>query len=275
MAYPDIGRGYRQNRRRRAAEKEETAKKSKKSTPRLHSPGARARAMSAAVGLDTSTDSPRRQSTRAGAGTRSGGVASRPKRKMSVGKTPYRSKAARRTAKARADAEAKAKARARPTRRVNDLSPMSETKVVGTRRPNQSQELKAKKAAVTTPKAAPKPPKIDLTGKTKTKPADMMRRESATAAGMVAEKNPKSIAEARRKGSDTFIGKDGRKKAAVTKEELEASGYKTLREYLNAKNKKKKKPAMKKGGNVAKYAYGGEVRGAGIAKKGVKPCKMR
>jgi len=272
MAYPDIGRGYRQNRRRRAAEKEEeAAKKSKKSTPRLHSPGARARAMSAAVGLDTSTDSPRRQSTRAGAGTRSGGVASRPKRKMSVGKTPYRSIADKRAAKASADA----KARARPTRRVNDLSPMSETKVVGTRRPNQSQELKAKKAAVTTPEAAPKPPKIDLTGKTKTKPADMMRRESATAAGMVAEKNPKSIAEARRKGSDTFIGKDGRKKAAVTKEELEASGYKTLREYLNAKNREKKKPAMKKGGNVAKYTYGGKVRGAGIAKKGVKPCKMR
>ncbi len=270
MAYPDIGRGYRQNRRRRAAEKEEeTAKKPKKATPRLHSPGARARAMSAAVGLDTSTDSPKRQSTRAGAGTRRGGVASRPKRKKSVGKTPYRSITEKRAAKTRAAAKAK------PVKKVNDLSQMSETKVVGTRRPNQSQELKAKKAAVTTPEVAPKPPKIDLTGKTKTKPADMMRRKSATAAGMVAEKNPKSIAEARKKGSDTFIGKDGRKKAAVTKEELEASGL-SLRDYLNKqKGKTRKKPAMKKGGNVAKYAFGGKVRGAGIAKKGVKPCKMR
>lgn len=34
-------------------------------------------------------------------------------------------------------------------------------------------------------------------------------------------------------------------------------------------------PRMKKGGDVAKYAFGGSVRGAGIAKKGVKPCKMR
>jgi len=151
----------------------------------------------------------------------------------------------------------------------------TETRVTGTRRPNESQEMKAKKASIPAPKAAPKIPKIDVDGKAKTGPADMMRRESATAAGMVAEKNPKSIAEARRKGSDTFIGKDGMKKAAVTKEELEASGYKTLREYLNAKNREKKKPAMKKGGNVAKYTYGGKVRGAGIAKKGVKPCKMR
>jgi len=151
----------------------------------------------------------------------------------------------------------------------------TETRVTGTRRPNESQEMKAKKASVPAPKAAPKTPKTGIDGKAKTGPADMMRRKSATDAGMVAEKNPKSIAEARRKGSDTFIGKDGRKKAAVTKEELEASGYKTLREYLNAKNKKKKKPAMRKGGNVAKYAFGGKVRGAGIAKKGVKPCKMR
>ena len=151
----------------------------------------------------------------------------------------------------------------------------TETRVTGTRRPNESQEMKAKKASVPAPKAAPKMPKTGVDGKAKTGPADMMRRKSATAAGMVAEKNPKSIAEARRKGSDTFIGKDGRKKAAVTKEELEASGYKTLREYLNAKNRKKKKPAMKKGGKVPGYAPGGKIRGAGIAKKGVKPCKMR
>jgi hypothetical protein len=39
-------------------------------------------------------------------------------------------------------------------------------------------------------------------------------------------------------------------------------------------------PGMKSGGKVKKsktkgYAKGGKVRGAGIAKKGVKPCKMR
>ncbi len=151
----------------------------------------------------------------------------------------------------------------------------TETRVTGTRRPNESQEMKAKKASVPASKAAPKMPKTGVDGKAKTGPADMMRRKSATDTGMVAEKNPKSIAEARKKGSDTFIGKDGRKKAAVTKEELEASGL-SLRDYLNKqKGKTRKKPAMKKGGNVAKYAFGGKVRGAGIAKKGVKPCKMR
>lgn len=34
-------------------------------------------------------------------------------------------------------------------------------------------------------------------------------------------------------------------------------------------------PGMKKGGKVKKYNKGGKVRGAGIAKKGVKKCKMR
>ena len=155
-------------------------------------------------------------------------------------------------------------------KKVKDLG----TKVTGTRRPNESQELKGKKAAVPAPKAASRTPKTGVDGKAKTSPADMMRRKSATGTGMVAEKNPKSIAEAKKKGSDTFIGKDGRKKAAVTKEELEASGYKSLREYLNAQ-RKKKKPAMKKGGDVAKYAAGGSVRGAGIATKGTRPARMR
>ncbi len=34
--------------------------------------------------------------------------------------------------------------------------------------------------------------------------------------------------------------------------------------------------AMKKGGMTKKgYAKGGKVRGAGLARKGVRPCKMR
>ena len=150
----------------------------------------------------------------------------------------------------------------------------TETRVTGTRRPNESQEMKAKKASVPAPKAAPKILKTGVDGKARTGPADMMRRKSATGTGMVAEKNPKSIAEAKKKGSDTFIGKDGRKKAAVTKEELEASGL-SLRDYLNKqKGKTRKKPAMKKGGDVAKYAFGGSVRGAGCATQGTRPAKM-
>jgi hypothetical protein len=44
------------------------------------------------------------------------------------------------------------------------------------------------------------------------------------------------------------------------------------------KNVKTKTPAKKmKGGNMVKkgYAKGGKVRGAGIARKGTRPCKMR
>ena len=36
-----------------------------------------------------------------------------------------------------------------------------------------------------------------------------------------------------------------------------------------------KMPAMKKGGKVKTYKKGGKVRGAGIAKQGVRKCKMR
>lgn len=238
MAYPDIGRGYRQNRRRRAAEKEEeVAKKPKRATPRLHSPGARARAMSAAVGLDTSTDSPPRGKARAPFGTERGG------RAMRLKDMKARKASARNKYKA-PKPKAKAKAKAKPVKKVNDLSRMSETKVVGTRRPNQSQELKAKKSAITTPRPAPKPPKIDLNGKTKTKPADMMRRKSATGRSMVAEKNPKTVGAAKKAGKSTFIGKDGRKKAAVTREELKASGL-SLRDYLNKQQGKTRRKAKK------------------------------
>jgi hypothetical protein len=39
--------------------------------------------------------------------------------------------------------------------------------------------------------------------------------------------------------------------------------------------KKPPMPGMKKGGKVKKYNKGGKVRGAGIAKQGVRKCKMR
>lgn len=58
--------------------------------------------------------------------------------------------------------------------------------------------------------------------------------------------------------------------------ELEDSGL-SLRDYLDKnlrKGKPRKKPAMKKGGDVAKYAFGGSVRGSGCATKGTRPAKM-
>jgi hypothetical protein len=58
MAYPSIGRGYRRNRRDKA-EKEESKDEAKKAAPRRATPGERARAMSAAVGLDTSPETPK------------------------------------------------------------------------------------------------------------------------------------------------------------------------------------------------------------------------
>jgi len=50
-----------------------------------------------------------------------------------------------------------------------------------------------------------------------------------------------SVAEAKRKGLSTYVGRDGKPKAAVTAEELKKSGHKTLRAYLNAKGKPAKK----------------------------------
>jgi len=72
------------------------------------------------------------------------------------------------------------------------------------------------------------------------------------------KKEPTSIAEAKRMGKSYFIGRDGKRKAAVTKEELDASGM-SLNEYLN--KQQGKTPAKKaKGGVAAKknaFAKGG------------------
>lgn len=45
--------------------------------------------------------------------------------------------------------------------------------------------------------------------------------------------------------------------------------------YKRATGKMKDKPKKMMGGGMAKYKKGGSVRGAGCAKKGVRPCKMR
>jgi hypothetical protein len=227
MAYPSIGRGYRRSRRGKA--EEESKDDAKKATPRRATPGERARAMSAAVGLDTSPDKPKKANRAARFGTKIGGMAQKPKTKRPA-RSSYKS--------------AKPKAAAKPVKKVNDLSRMSETKVTGVRRPNQSQELKAKKSAITDRNMPPKAPKTDVGGKAKTGPADMMRRKAATGRGMVAEKNPKTVGAAKKAGKSTFIGKDGRKKAAVTREELKASGL-SLRDYLNKQQGKTRRKAKK------------------------------
>lgn len=88
----------------------------------------------------------------------------------------------------------------------------------------------------------------------------------------------RTVAAAKAAGHDTFIDKSGVEKAAVTKEELEASGL-SLREYLNKQRGLTRRKDMKKGGVVKKTtkakAPKPKVRGAGIAKRGVRPCKMR
>ena len=68
----------------------------------------------------------------------------------------------------------------------------------------------------------------------------------ATSTSTTGDNEPRSIAEAKRMGKDYFIDKSGNKKAAVTAEELKASGM-SLRDYLN---KQKGKKRMAKGGMV-------------------------
>jgi len=62
---------------------------------------------------------------------------------------------------------------------------------------------------------------------------------------------PKSIAEARKQGKSYFIGKDGKRKAAVTKEDMKKAGFKSfgaqsLRKYLNQQKKEKTPADVKK-----------------------------
>ena len=111
-----------------------------------------------------------------------------------------------------------------------------------------------------------KPPKVESA-------ADSLRKGTA-----------RSVAEAKRKGLGTFTNVRGDEKAAVTKEELEASGM-SLRDYLN-KQKGKTRRGMMKGGAVKKPFKTGDlvkakpkakkkIRGAGKEIKGLRPCKMR
>ena len=105
--------------------------------------------------------------------------------------------------------------------------------------------------------------------RTKTPPAKTKSTTNPTSA--------KSISASRRAGGSTFTGKDGEQKANVTAEELKASGM-SLRDYLNKKQGKTRRPEMKKGGPVnktTKVKKTNKVRGSGIAIRGVRPAKMR
>jgi hypothetical protein len=89
-------------------------------------------------------------------------------------------------------------------------------------------ERKKRKVPVETPRPTAKP----TAKKTTPTPPKKNDKKSQVA---------KSLAEAKRKGLSTYVGKDGKKKAAVSAEELKASGHKSLRAYLNAKGKPAKK----------------------------------
>jgi len=91
-------------------------------------------------------------------------------------------------------------------------------------------------------------------------------------------KDYKTIAEAKKAGSN-FYSKGGTKMAAVVKEDL--SEGQSLRDLMNKKLGKTRigeslaPTKEKRSGRSGGMARGGKVRGVGIAKKGVRPAKMR
>jgi hypothetical protein len=111
------------------------------------------------------------------------------------------------------------------------LDNKNKTKVgTGSSGPSTRQSNKPTKAPSTpnTPKA-PSTPNTANTSKTPKAPS------TSTSQG-----NPRSIAEAKKMGKDYFVGKDGKRKAAVSAEELKASGM-SLRDYLNKQQGKTRK----------------------------------
>lgn len=77
--------------------------------------------------------------------------------------------------------------------------------------------------------------------KARTEAANKNQAQVKAKTKTTAPKEPRTIAEAKRMGKSYFIGRDGKKKAAVTAEDLKKSGHKNLQAYLNAKGKKAKK----------------------------------
>jgi hypothetical protein len=87
-----------------------------------------------------------------------------------------------------------------------------------------------------------------------------------------------ALKRAKAAGVSSYLGSDGKEKAAVSKEDLKEG--QSLREYLNEQRlakrttKKSGQAGMMNGGKVKKYKTGSTVRGHGIARGG-KACKMR
>ena len=116
----------------------------------------------------------------------------------------------------------------------------NKTKVgTGSSGPSTRQSNKPTKAPSTpsTPSTpnTPKAPSTPNTPKAPSTPKTTKAPSTSTNQG-----EPRSIAEAERMGKDYFIGKDGKRKAAVREEDLKASGM-SLRDYLNKKQGKTRK----------------------------------
>jgi len=131
---------------------------------------------------------------------------------------------------------------------------------------------------------APTTSEVMATRKKKTEDSSKTSKAKPAPKDPTPSKVARSIAEAKRMGVDTFTNKAGKELAAVTKEELDASGM-SLRDYLN-KQQGKTRRGMKKGGAVKKPFKTGDlvkakpkakkkIRGAGKEIKGLRPCKMR
>ena len=175
----------------------------------------------------------------------------------------------------------------RQTTRVK-TTPKPDTRARATATRSQAEEarrtMSGPDARPSTPETSPRPTRSRVGGTGS--PSSPKGDRRTTTADIVGEgstgvekarRNPRTVAEgqkrAKKRGAKvgTFIGKDARKKAAVTKEELEASGL-SLRDYLNRERGLTRREGMKTGGAVKK---GGKVRGVRIAKKGFRPAKMR
>ena len=124
-----------------------------------------------------------------------------------------------------------------------DRNKKNKTKVgTGSSGPSTRQSNKTTKAPSTpnTPKApstsnTPKAPSTPNTPKAPSTPNTPKAPSTSTSQG-----EPRSIAEAKSMKKDYFIGKDGKRKAAVSAEELKASGM-SLRDYLNKQQGKTRK----------------------------------
>jgi hypothetical protein len=107
-------------------------------------------------------------------------------------------------------------------------------------RPSAAKNTKAKKSVTPVGKPQTKRPTRQKPPHSKVDKVTKGMRETMTRKGGVAEGSSTTVGDAQKKNRDTYVGKDGRKKAAVTREQLEASGHKTLGAYLNARNAARK-----------------------------------